>query len=66
MVWICYVYLNALGWELFQKDGGKFRLFMEKTIQLMLNQEVPIEQLCVYIQFMKFAFRVRCVVLHGI
>ena len=55
------MYSNGIGWELFQKDGVKFRVFMKRTLQLMLKQEIPMEQLCVYIQFMKFAFRVRCV-----
>ena len=48
----------TIGWNLFLQDKDRFQQFVERAISLLLNDEVQIEQFYVYVQFLKYLFRV--------
>lgn len=49
---------TVIVWDLFKQENDKFKLFLRKVIDLLLNQEISVDQFDVYIQFLKYLFRV--------
>ena len=58
IVLFIHILLTYIVWDLFKQDSDKFKLLNRKVIDLLLNQEIPADQFCIYIQFLKYLFRV--------
>ena len=50
--------LIGIGWELVAGDEPKINLLFSKAVDLLLNEELTVEEIPVYISFFKYAFRV--------
>ena len=50
--------LIRIGWELVAGDEPKINLLLSKAVDLLVNKELTVEEIPVYISFFKYAFRV--------
>ena len=62
MVWNSCFELIGIGWELVAGDEPKINLLFSKAVDLLVNKELTVEEIPVYISFFKYAFQVWLVV----
>ena len=50
--------LIGIGWELVAGDEPKINLLFSKAVDLLVNKELTVDEIPVYISFFKYASRV--------
>ena len=48
-----------IDWSAYLQDRNKFRQFLQQVVGLMINDEVPVDQFDIYVQFISYAVLVR-------
>ena len=44
-----------LDWDVYLQDRSKFRHFLQQVVDLMVNDVIPSDQFCDYVQFISYA-----------
>lgn len=66
MVWNIGFELIGVGWEIVYSDEAKINVLFSKAVDLLVNKELLVEEVPVYISFFKYAFLVRFVAFRNV
>ena len=50
-----YILVRFIEWDVYLQDRSKFRHFLQQVVDLMVNDVIPSDQFCGYVQFISYA-----------
>ena len=50
-----YMIFKFIDWDVYLQDRSKFRHFLQQVVDLMVNDVIPSDQFCDYVQFISYA-----------
>ena len=50
-----YMISKFIDWDVYLQDRSKFRHFLQQVVDLMINDVIPSDQFCDYVQFISYA-----------
>ena len=50
-----YILVRFIEWDVYLQDRSKFRHFLQHVVDLMVNDVIPSDQFCDYVQFISYA-----------
>ena len=50
-----YMISKFIDWDVYLQDRSKFRHFLQQVVDLMVNDVIPSDQFCGYVQFISYA-----------
>ena len=50
-----HMIFKFIDWDVYLQDRSKFRHFLQQVVDLMINDVIPSDQFCDYVQFISYA-----------